>query len=84
MALLLSGGLPVAYLSAAIWFAAAYWSEKWELLKLSRRPIAYGGDLSEAVTSTVPYAVVSVTIDIARKTCLPRMEATSSWACKYT
>ena len=56
VAMLLSGGLPVAYLSAAAWFAAAYWSEKWELLKLSRRPVAYGGALSEAVTAIVPFA----------------------------
>ncbi|KAI8470399.1 MAG: hypothetical protein J3K34DRAFT_510286 [Monoraphidium minutum] len=58
VALLISGGVPVAYASAAVWFTAAYWSEKWELLRLSRRPVAYGGGLSEAVTATVPYAVV--------------------------
>jgi hypothetical protein len=58
VAMLLSGGIPVAYLSAAVWFGVAYWAEKWELLKLSRRPVAYGGDLSEAVTSMLPFATV--------------------------
>lgn len=29
VAMLLSPGLPVAYLSAAVWFAVAYWLEKW-------------------------------------------------------
>jgi hypothetical protein len=46
----------VAYLSAAVWFGAAYWSDKWELLHLSRRPVAYGGGLSEAVTNMLPFA----------------------------
>jgi hypothetical protein len=58
VAMLLSGGLPIAYLAAAAWFGVAYWSEKWELLKLSRRPVAYGGSLSEAVTNIVPFATV--------------------------
>jgi len=58
VALLLSGGVPVAYLSAAVWFGVAYWYEKWELLKFSRRPVAYGGDLSETVTNMLPFATV--------------------------
>ncbi|KAF8062000.1 Pigl [Scenedesmus sp. PABB004] len=47
--LLLSGGLPAAYGAAALWFAAAYWCDKYELLTLSRRPTAYGADLSNMV-----------------------------------
>lgn len=56
--LLLCGGVPAAYLSAALWFGVAYWTEKWELLRLSRRPVAYGGDLAEAVNGIVPFAAV--------------------------
>ncbi|GBF89796.1 hypothetical protein Rsub_02966 [Raphidocelis subcapitata] len=56
--LLLCGGVPAAYLSAALWFGAAYWTEKWELLRLSRRPVAYGGDLSESVNGLLPFAAV--------------------------
>ena len=37
---------------------SAYWYEKWELLKLSRRPVAYSGDLSESVTNMLPFATV--------------------------
>lgn len=29
VAMLLSSGLPIAYLSATIWFTVAYWMEKW-------------------------------------------------------
>jgi hypothetical protein len=42
-----------------VWFAAAYWYEKWELLKLSRRPVAYGGALSSSINHMVPFATVS-------------------------
>ena len=51
--------LKVAYLSAAVWFAVAYWCDKWELLRLSRRPVAYGGALSEAITNMLPFATVT-------------------------
>lgn len=59
VAMLLSGGLPVAYISAAFWFCTSYWCDKYELLTLSRRPITYGADLSNMVVDRLPFAAVS-------------------------
>lgn len=56
--MLLSGGTPLIYASAALYFSSTYWFEKWELLKLSRRPVAYSGDLAAMVTNVLPYAAV--------------------------
>jgi hypothetical protein len=56
--MLLSGGMPVAYITASIYFLASFWTEKFELLKLSRRPVAYGSDLAMMVANLMPYAVV--------------------------
>ena len=44
--------------SAAFWFTAAYWCDKAELLRLSRRPITYSSDLSDMVMNLLPYAAV--------------------------
>lgn len=46
-------------LPAACYFIISYWMEKWELLKLSKRPIAYGPELASMVTNLMPYAAVS-------------------------
>lgn len=58
VSMLLAGGLPIAYASAAFWFITAYWVEKWELLRLSKRPIAYGSDLAHMCADMVPFAAV--------------------------
>lgn len=41
-----SGGLPLVLPLVSIIFAITYWAEKWELLKLSRVPSPYSGDLA--------------------------------------
>ncbi len=41
-----SGGLPLLLPCVSIIFAVTYWAEKWELLKLSRVPSPYAGDLA--------------------------------------
>lgn len=61
VAMLLSGGMPITYISAAFWFVSSYWCDKVELLTLSRRPITYGSDLSDMVMNLLPYAAVSLT-----------------------
>lgn len=58
VAMLLSGAMPIAFFSAAFWFVTAYWCDKWELLKLSRRPVIYGPELSDHVMNMLPYAAV--------------------------
>eukprot|EP00775_Hariotina_reticulata_P002590 gene2590-2892_t len=58
VAMLLSGGMPITYISAAFWFVSSYWCDKVELLTLSRRPITYGSDLSDMVMNLLPYAAV--------------------------
>ncbi len=60
LTMVLSGGLPIAYFSAAVWFVVCYWIDKWELVRLSRRPVAYGSDLSTMVMHLLPSAAVSV------------------------
>ena len=44
--LMFSGGLPLVLPLVSIIFAITYWAEKWELLKLSRVPSPYSGDLA--------------------------------------
>jgi len=44
--LMFSGGLPILLPCVSIIFAVTYWAEKWELLKLSRVPSPYAGDLA--------------------------------------
>ena len=41
-----SGGLPLVLPCVSIIFGVTYWAEKWELLKLSRVPSPYAGDLA--------------------------------------
>ena len=41
-----SGGLPLVLPLVSIIFTITYWAEKWELLKLSRVPSPYSGDLA--------------------------------------
>lgn len=59
VSMLLSGGMPIAFVSAAFWFVSAYWCDKYELLSLSRRPVIYGAALSNHVMNLLPYAAVS-------------------------
>lgn len=56
--MLLSGSMPIAFFSAALWFVSSYWCDKVELLKLSRRPVIYGNTLSDHVMNLLPYAAV--------------------------
>ena len=44
--LMFSGGLPLVLPLVSIIFTITYWAEKWELLKLSRVPSPYAGDLA--------------------------------------
>ncbi|GFR42972.1 hypothetical protein Agub_g3971 [Astrephomene gubernaculifera] len=53
-----SGGMPVMYLLAAVHFASAYWSEKFELLRVCKRPLAYSRDLADYVSTTIPFAAL--------------------------
>lgn len=62
MAMLLSGAMPIAFFIAAFWFVSAYWCDKWELLKLSRRPVIYGNALSNHVMNILPYAAVRIKV----------------------
>ena len=75
--MLLSGGMPLAYVTASIWFMASFWTEKFELLKLSRRPVAYGYDLAMMVANLLPYAVVS-------NKQLPMRPGLCSWKRKFS
>ncbi|WIA18083.1 hypothetical protein OEZ85_009564 [Tetradesmus obliquus] len=58
VSMLLSGGMPICYMTAAFWFATAYWCDKAELLSVSRRPITYSADLSNMVLNLLPFAAV--------------------------
>lgn len=62
VSMLLSGAMPVALFSAALWFVTSYWCDKAELLKLSRRPVIYGNALSDHVMNLLPYAAVSIIV----------------------
>ncbi|KAK9817052.1 hypothetical protein WJX72_008912 [[Myrmecia] bisecta] len=56
--MLFAAGLPVLYPIAALIFIAAYWCEKWELLKLSKIPPQYTNDLAELTGNLLPWAAV--------------------------
>lgn len=55
--MLFSSSMPLLYIIAALYFVAAYWAEKFELLTIAKRPIAYSDDLAMYVTETLPFAV---------------------------
>lgn len=48
-----SGGLPLVLPLVSIIFTITYWAEKWELLKLSRVPSPYAGDLAALTGSRI-------------------------------
>ncbi len=52
--LMFSGGLPILLPCVSIIFAVTYWAEKWELLKLSRVPSPYAGDLAALTGKPLP------------------------------
>lgn len=54
----LVSGLPILYLVTAVSFSLQYWVEKAELLKLSKRPAAYGPDLARMAGNLLPYATL--------------------------
>ncbi|GLC46207.1 hypothetical protein PLESTB_001535200 [Pleodorina starrii] len=53
-----SAGVPLLYMLAAVHFATCYWSEKYELLRLCKRPLAYSRDLAVYFTSSLPFAAL--------------------------
>ena len=61
--LMFSGGLPLLLPCVSIIFGITYWAEKWELLKLSRVPSPYAGDLA-ALTGKPPPAYVLLTSNV--------------------
>lgn len=52
------GGMPLFWFILAINFTAGYLSAKWELLRLSRRPTAYGPHLAKVVHDLLPWAAL--------------------------
>ncbi|KAL0049982.1 hypothetical protein WJX82_002021 [Trebouxia sp. C0006] len=56
--LMFSGGLPILLPCVSIIFAVTYWAEKWELLKLSRVPSPYAGDLAALTGELLPWAAL--------------------------
>lgn len=46
------------YIVTGLSFFLQYWTEKIELLKLSKRPSTYGDDLAKMVGSVLPYAAM--------------------------
>lgn len=54
----LSIGMPILYIVTSISFFLQYWAEKWELIRLSRRPATYGRDLADMAGALLPYAAV--------------------------
>lgn len=51
MAFLYSGGLPIMYPTAAIFFFITYWMDKCLLLKCYRRPIKFDNYLAKGTLS---------------------------------
>ncbi|GIL60748.1 hypothetical protein Vafri_15275 [Volvox africanus] len=53
-----SSGVPLMYILAAVHFSTCYWSEKYELLRLCRRPLNFSRDLAVYFSSSVPFAAL--------------------------
>ncbi|KAG2489932.1 hypothetical protein HYH03_011565 [Edaphochlamys debaryana] len=53
-----SSGMPILYILAAVHFASCYWAEKFELLKVCKRPLSYSRDLALYVSTTLPFAAL--------------------------
>ncbi|KAG2453353.1 hypothetical protein HYH02_001577 [Chlamydomonas schloesseri] len=51
-----SSSMPLLYLLAAVHFATCYCSEKYELLKICKRPLTYSRDLAVYAAGTLPFA----------------------------
>ncbi|EFJ48171.1 hypothetical protein VOLCADRAFT_117676, partial [Volvox carteri f. nagariensis] len=53
-----SSGIPLLYILAAVHFSTCYWSEKYELLRLCKRPLTYSRDLAFYFSSSLPFAAL--------------------------
>ncbi|GIM14317.1 hypothetical protein Vretimale_17200 [Volvox reticuliferus] len=53
-----SSGVPLMYILAAVHFTTCYWAEKYELLRLCRRPLSFSRDLACYFSSSVPFAAL--------------------------
>ncbi|KAG2438791.1 hypothetical protein HXX76_005332 [Chlamydomonas incerta] len=51
-----SSSMPLLYLLAALHFATCFLSEKYELLKICKRPLTYSRDLAVYAAGTLPFA----------------------------
>eukprot|EP00198_Chlamydomonas_reinhardtii_P003565 XP_001692901.1 predicted protein [Chlamydomonas reinhardtii] len=51
-----SSSMPLLYVLAAVHFATCYLSEKYELLKICKRPLTYSRDLAVYAAGTLPFA----------------------------
>ncbi|KXZ51373.1 hypothetical protein GPECTOR_13g862 [Gonium pectorale] len=50
--------MPLLYVIGAIHFASCFWAEKFELLRVCKRPLSYSNDLATYASSTMPFAAL--------------------------